>query len=207
MDAGQTTQNHVSYIFSKEVILKGLLEQGTISESDFERYDQMLYDRYHISASLGIPRPIVGERPDESSEKQMPTVGTKPAKLDYISLTAIAKEVNETSPGYLIQSWLRDVHTIEYLHCWELKNNPSFNEEGYRELEEEMKSPSTTLTAKKWILATSAIGLRSKLGKGGGTSAHPEIACAFRAWLYPEFQYELIQHYLAVNDEQGHESV
>ena len=45
MDAGQTTQNHVSYIFSKEVILKGLLEQGTISESDFERYDQMLYDR------------------------------------------------------------------------------------------------------------------------------------------------------------------
>ena len=46
MDAEQTTQNHVSYIFSKEVILKGLLEQGTISESDFERYDQMLYDRY-----------------------------------------------------------------------------------------------------------------------------------------------------------------
>ena len=205
MDANQTTKNHVSYIFSKEVILKGLLEQGAISESDFERYDQLLYDRYHISAALGLPRPIASEGRYEETGENTLLISTKPVKWDYISLTSIAKEVNEASPGYLIQSWLRDVHTIEYLHCWELKNNPSYDEEGYQALVEELKSPSVTLTAKKWISATAAIGLRSKLGKGGGTSAHPEIACAFRAWLYPEFQYELIQYYLSKNSKQGHE--
>ena len=205
MDANQTTKNHVSYIFSKEVILKGLLEQGAISESDFERYDQLPYDRYHISAALGLPRPIASERRDEEAGENTLLISTKPVKWDYISLTSIAKEVNEASPGYLIQSWLRDVHTIEYLHCWELKNNPSYDEEGYQALVEELKSPSVTLTAKKWISATAAIGLQSKLGKGGGTSAHPEIACAFRAWLYPEFQYELIQYYLSKNSKQGHE--
>ena len=62
---------------------------------------------------------------------------------------------------------------------------------------EELKSPSSTLTAKKWIEATNAIGLQSKQGKNGGTYAHPEIACAFCAWLRPEFQYSLVQSFFA----------
>ena len=59
LDASKTTQNYVSYIYSKEVILKSLLEKGIIGDDAFSRYDQILYDRYHINASLGVPRPIV----------------------------------------------------------------------------------------------------------------------------------------------------
>ena len=44
MDAEKVTKNHVSYIYSKEIILKNLLQQGIISNQDFDRYDQMLYD-------------------------------------------------------------------------------------------------------------------------------------------------------------------
>ena len=79
----------------------------------------------------------------------------------------------------------------------------------YKALEEELKSPTLTLTAKKWIEATRAIGLRSKQGKNGGTYAHPEIACVFRAWLHPEYQYTLVQSFLhdrkrkAGRDEQA----
>lgn len=191
MDAKQKTRNHVSYIFSKETILKKLLQDGIISDSEFERYDQMLYDRYQMDASTGCPQPV------SLSEAQDSTVPLQDSTLvEYISLTAAAKKVLKNEPGYAVQSWLRDMKTIEYLHFWELKNNTGFNETGYEALLEEMKNPSLTLTAKKWIETTNAVGLQSKMGKNGGTYAHPEIACAFCAWLRPQFQYSLVQSFL-----------
>lgn len=191
MDAEQKTRNHVSYIFSKETILRELLREGIISDSEFERYDQMLYDRYQMDASTGCPRPV------SLPATQNSTVQLQNSTFaDYISLTAAAKKVLENEPGYAVQSWLSDMKTIEYLHFWELKNNTDFKEAGYEALLEEMKNSSLTLTAKKWIETTNAIGLQSKMGKNGGTYAHPEIACAFCAWLRPEFQYSLVQSFL-----------
>lgn len=195
MNQEQRTKNQVSYIFSKEVILKGLLQQGIISDLEFARYDEMLYDRYQLDADSGIPRPLTLINQPQS----LPTS----ERTAYISLTAEAKKVLEDGPGYAVQSWLRDGNTIAFLHYWELKNNSNFNIPGYERLLEELKSPSSTLTAKKWIEATKAIGLQSKQGKNGGTYAHPEIACAFCAWLRPEFQYSLIQSFLVAHQNLG----
>ena len=202
MDAEKVTKNHVSYIYSKEIILKNLLQQGIISNQDFERYDQMLYDRYHMDSSLGISRPIISSQSAELPDADQ-------SDLTSLSLTDEARSVNQDQPGYVIQSWLRDRTTISFLHYWETQNNENFDAAGYKALEEELKSPTLTLTAKKWIEATRAIGLRSKQGKNGGTYAHPEIACVFRAWLHPEYQYTLVQSFLhdrkrkAGRDEQA----
>ena len=202
MDAEKVTKNHVSYIYSKEIILKNLLQQGIISNQDFDRYDQMLYDRYHMDSSLGISRPIISSQSAELPEADQ-------SDFTYLSLTDEARSVNQDQPGYVIQSWLRDRTTISFLHYWETQNNENFDAAGYKALEEELKSPTLTLTAKKWIEATRAIGLRSKQGKNGGTYAHPEIACVFRAWLHPEYQYTLVQSFLhdrkrkAGRDEQA----
>ena len=202
MDAEKVTKNHVSYIYSKEIILKNLLQQGIISNQDFDRYDQMLYDRYHMDSSLGISRPIISSQSAELPDADQ-------SDFTYISLTDEARSVNQDQPGYVIQSWLRDRTTISFLHYWETQNNENFDAAGYKALEEELKSPTLTLTAKKWIEATRAIGLRSKQGKNGGTYAHPEIACVFRAWLHPEYQYTLVQSFLhdrkrkAGRDEQA----
>ncbi len=202
MDAEKMTKNHVSYIYSKEIILKNLLQQGIISNQDFERYDQMLYDRYHMDSSLGISRPIISSQSAELPDADQ-------SDFIYLSLTDEARSVNQDQPGYVIQSWLRDRTTISFLHYWETQNNENFDAAGYKALEEELKSPTLTLTAKKWIEATRAIGLRSKQGKNGGTYAHPEIACVFRAWLHPEYQYTLVQSFLhdrkrkAGRDEQA----
>lgn len=187
MDAEKVTKNHVSYIYSKEIILKNLLQQGIISNQDFDRYDQMLYDRYHMDSSLGISRPIISSQSAELPDADQ-------SDFTYLSLTDEARSVNQDQPGYVIQSWLRDRTTISFLHYWETQNNENFDAAGYKALEEELKSPTLTLTAKKWIEATRAIGLRSKQGKNGGTYAHPEIACVFRAWLHPEYQYTLVQY-------------
>ena len=202
MDAEKVTKNHVSYIYSKEIILKNLLQQGIISNQDFDRYDQMLYDRYHMDSSLGISRPIISSQSAELPDADQ-------SDFTYLSLTDEARSVNQDQPGYVIQSWLRDRTTISFLHYWETQNNENFDAAGYKALEEELKSPTLTLTAKKWIEATRAIGLRSKQGKNGGTYAHPEIACVFRAWLHPEYQYTLVQTFLhdrkrkAGRDEQA----
>ena len=202
MDAEKVTKNHVSYIYSKEIILKNLLQQGIISNQDFDRYDQMLYYRYHMDSSLGISRPIISSQSAELPDADQ-------SDFTYLSLTDEARSVNQDQPGYVIQSWLRDRTTISFLHYWETQNNENFDAAGYKALEEELKSPTLTLTAKKWIEATRAIGLRSKQGKNGGTYAHPEIACVFRAWLHPEYQYTLVQSFLhdrkrkAGRDEQA----
>ena len=202
MDAEKVTKNHVSYIYSKEIILKNLLQQGIISNQDFDRYDQMLYDRYHMDSSLGISRPIISSQSAELPDADQ-------SDFTYLSLTDEARSVNQDQPGSVIQSWLRDRTTISFLHYWETQNNENFDAAGYKALEEELKSPTLTLTAKKWIEATRAIGLRSKQGKNGGTYAHPEIACVFRAWLHPEYQYTLVQSFLhdrkrkAGRDEQA----
>lgn len=61
MDQETTTKNQVSYVFSRDVILKELLENGVITEGDYQRYDQILYDRYHIDGQLKLVRPVVKE--------------------------------------------------------------------------------------------------------------------------------------------------
>ncbi len=131
MSAEEMVKNQVSYIFSKEVILKNLLQEGLISDLEYERYDQLLYDRYQMDAATEIPKPnsllALGEF--EQSHADVP--------VDYISLTAEAKKVFENAPGYAVQSWLRDGNTIAFLHYWELRNNTNFNITGYEMLLEE----------------------------------------------------------------------
>ena len=124
MDAEKVTKNHVSYIYSKEIILKNLLQQGIISNQDFDRYDQMLYDRYHMDSSLGISRPIISSQSAELPDADQ-------SDFTYLSLTDEARSVNQDQPGYVIQSWLRDRTTISFLHYWETQNNENFDAAGY----------------------------------------------------------------------------
>ena len=112
---------------------------------------------------------------------------------DYISLTEIARKFDAENPSYLIQSWLRSRNTVELLAEWERNNNPAFNESAYHDLLVETKKPQFTLTPKKWIDMTNAIGITSKQGKGGGTMAHPLIACDFEMWNDSTFRYEVLR--------------
>lgn len=111
-----------------------------------------------------------------------------------VSLTQFAKRKNETNPGYVIQSWLRDRNTLEFLRLWEKEYNPHyFNDEAAKNLIEKTHEPSFTLTAKVWTTETNARGIESKQGFGGGTLAVEPIAVDFITWLFPERRYKLIK--------------
>ena len=116
-------------------------------------------------------------------------------------LTEIAKEKKSSSPSYLIQSWMRSNTTIEYLRMWEKIYNPRFQEAACNDLIHTVKTTGTTLTPSLWINTTQAMGMRTSRGKGGGTTAHPEIATMFRAWLFPEVMLDLVRCYWMVQHD------
>ena len=61
-------------------------------------------------------------------------VYTEDFKNDYISLTDIARYKNKEEPNVVVDNWMRNYNTIEYLGIWEQLNNPEFNPlefEGY----------------------------------------------------------------------------
>jgi hypothetical protein len=48
-------------------------------------------------------------------------------KLDYISLTDIARYKDSKRSDYILQNWMRTKDTIEFLGLWEKINNEDFN--------------------------------------------------------------------------------
>ncbi len=62
---------------------------------------------------------------------------------------------------------------------WEQFNNPNFNSIEFDGIKNQSGSNSFSLTPKRWIEATNAIGIVSKTGKYGGTFAHRDIAFEF----------------------------
>ncbi len=123
---------------------------------------------------------------------------------DYISITDIAKYKDEKRTDYIIQNWLRNRNTIEFLGIWEKLNNPDFNPIEFEGFRNQAGLNSFVLTSRKWIEATNAIGIVSKPGRYGGTYAHKDIAFEFASWVSVEFKLYLIKEFQRLKDqEQG----
>jgi KilA-N domain len=111
---------------------------------------------------------------------------------DYISLTDMAHKFGD---GDLIENWLRNKNTVEYLGLWEKLNNPNFNSVEFDGIMKLTGLNRYKLSAKQWTQKTNATGLIAKTGRHGGTYAHKDIAFEFGAWLSPEFKLYLIREF------------
>ncbi len=101
----------------------------------------------------------------------------------------------EDSNG-LIENWLRNKNTVEFLGIWERLNNPDFNSVEFDGIMMQVGLNRFKLSAKKWVEKTGAIGIVAKTGKYGGTYAHIDIAYHFGMWLSPEFNLQSFNSYL-----------
>lgn len=122
---------------------------------------------------------------------------------DYICLTDIARHRNQDRTDYVIQNWLRNRNTIEFLGVWERINNPNFNPIEFDGFRKQAGLNSFTLTSKNWINKTNAIGLISKSGRYGGTYAHKDIAFEFASWISVEFKLYLIKEFQRLKEEEN----
>lgn len=122
---------------------------------------------------------------------------------DYVSLTDIAKKVNEDEPRFVIQNWMRNKDTIDYLGLWEKIYNPSFNRVGFEAVKNEYGRNRFTMSPAKWINSVNAIGIISKSGKyEGGTYAHFDIAMEFASWISPEFKLYIVTEFKRLKEKE-----
>ena len=122
---------------------------------------------------------------------------------DYISLTDIARYRDAERSDYILQNWMRNRSTIEFIGLWETFNNPGFNSIEFDGIKNLSGSNSFSLTPKRWIEVTNAIGIVSKTGRYGGTFAHKDIAFEFATWLSAEFKFYLIKEFQRLKDSES----
>ncbi len=130
-------------------------------------------------------------------------VYTEDFKNDYISLTDIARYKNKEEPNVVVANWMRNYNTIEYLGIWEQLNNPEFKPLEFEGYLKEAGSNAFTLSPQKWQKTTNAIGLFVKLGRGGGTFAHKDIAFKFASWISAEFELYIIKDYQRLKEDEN----
>lgn len=100
---------------------------------------------------------------------------------DYVSLTDIAKYKWDKS-DVLIQSWMRNRNTVEFLWLWETINNKNFKPHEFEGFRSQAWLNSFLLSPKKWMENTNAIWIISKSWKYWWTFAHKDIALEFANW-------------------------
>ena len=121
---------------------------------------------------------------------------------DYISLTDIAKYKSD-DPAATIQNWMRTRDVIDFLGLWEQLNNPNFNPLEFEGFRNAAGANAFTMSPKKWIEATNAVGIVSKPGRYGGTFAHKDIAFEFASWISAEFKLYIIKDYQRLKSDEN----
>lgn len=125
------------------------------------------------------------------------------ASDDFISLTDIAKHKEPDRSDHVIQNWMRNRNTIEFLGVWERLNNADFKPLEFEGFRSRAGLNSFVLTPRQWIDATRARGLVSRSGRYGGTYAHRDIAFEFASWISVEFKLYLIKEFQRLKDDEN----
>ncbi len=119
---------------------------------------------------------------------------TEDYQNEYLSLTDIARYKSD-DPAAVIQNWMRGRDVLEFLGLWESLHNPQFNLLEFEGFRNQAGANAFTMSPKKWIDRTNAIGIVSKSGRYGGTFAHSDIAFEFASWISAEFKLYIIKDY------------
>lgn len=119
---------------------------------------------------------------------------------DYISLTDMVKNIDNGLA--LIEKWLRNKNTIEFLGIWEEIYNPDFNSPEFEGIKNQAGLNRFVLSVKQWVGKTNSRGIIAKAGRYGGTYAHKDIAFEFASWISPQFKLYLIKEFQRLKDEE-----
>lgn len=122
---------------------------------------------------------------------------------DFISLTDIAKYKDAENPRFIIQNWMRNRNTVEFLGIWESLNNPTFNRVEFEAVKSQAGLNSFVMTPQRWIETTQAVGITSRAGRYGGTYAHKDIAYEFASWVSVEFKLYLVKEFDRLKSDEA----
>ena len=121
-------------------------------------------------------------------------------EADYISLTDMVKSIENGLA--LIEKWLRNKNTIEFLGIWEEMYNPDFNSPEFEGIKNQAGLNRFVLSVKQWVEKTNSRGILAKAGRYGGTYAHKDIAFEFASWVSPQFKLYLLKEFQRLKEEE-----
>jgi hypothetical protein len=78
---------------------------------------------------------------------------------DYLCITDIARHKYSERTDYIIQNWLRNRNTIEFLGVLERINNPDFNPIEFDGIKSLAGLSSFVITMRRWVESSRATGL------------------------------------------------
>jgi hypothetical protein len=119
---------------------------------------------------------------------------------DYISLTDMVRNIENGLA--LIEKWLRNKNTIEFIGIWEEMYNPHFNSPEFEGIKNAAGLNRFILSVKQWIEKTNSVGIIAKAGRYGGTYAHKDIAFEFASWVSPQFKLYLLREFQRLKEEE-----
>lgn len=119
---------------------------------------------------------------------------------DYISLTDMVRNIENGLA--LIEKWLRNKNTIEFLGIWEEMYNPDFKSPEFEGIKNQAGLNRFVLSVKQWTERTNSKGIIARAGRYGGTYAHKDIAFEFAAWVSPQFKLYLIREFDRLKSEE-----
>jgi hypothetical protein len=119
---------------------------------------------------------------------------------DYISLTDMVRNIENGTA--LIEKWLRNKNTIEFLGIWEEMYNDEFNYEEFQRIMNEAGLNRFIMSVKQWVDRTNSRGIVAKAGRYGGTYAYKDIAFEFASWVSPQFKLYLIKEFDRLKREE-----
>ena len=117
--------------------------------------------------------------------------------VDYISLTDLARYVEDSEPNDIIKKWMSNKDSVLYYGLWEELNNHNFNSAEFSRIKNgDLGTNRFVMTPTKWNRLTNSKGIIPSSGRYSiGTFAHPDIAFEFASWLSPEFKLYLIKEF------------
>jgi hypothetical protein len=122
---------------------------------------------------------------------------------DYFCLTHMTS--NKEDGSKIIEKWLTNKNTIEFLGIWEQLNNPNFNSPEFGGIMTEAGTNRFYMSVKQWVEKTNAIGITARSGKYGGTYAHKDIAFNFGLYISPLFNLLLIKEFQRLKEIESNQ--
>lgn len=122
------------------------------------------------------------------------------SKEDYISLTDMVRKLENGLS--LIEKWLRNKNTLEFLGIWEEMYNSEFNTAEYHMIMGEAGLNRFVMSVKQWVNRTNSKGIVAKAGRYGGTYAHRDIAFEFASWVSPQFKLYLVKEFQRLKEQE-----
>ena len=117
----------------------------------------------------------------------------------FVCLTDMSKLKGGPNASLLLQNWMRNRETVNFMLAWEELHNTEFSPEGFEKIRNDAGSNAFFVSVAD-LCDAGCSGIESRRGRYGGTYAHIDWAVHFANWMDPRFYVLTLAAFRQMND-------